>query len=237
MKFKSALLTSGSGSLGGMTMSHNRGGYYLRARTIPTDPSTQRQIAVRTSLSTLVTSWMDTLTSTQREDWATYAANTPVTNVMGDPVFLTGQQQYIRSGTPRLQHNETLVNPTLVAPADAPVIFNTGDFNTAALVFTASPGAGNMDLEFDDSEGWCSVTGSTLLLYQSRPVSPSINYYKGPFALASAIVGDATTPPTSTHTWTSPFTLTAGQKVFLRARLSRADGRLSAPIVLSSIAA
>lgn len=236
MKFKSALLTSGSGSLGGMTMSHNRGGYYLRARTIPTDPSTQRQIAVRTSLSTLVTSWMDTLTSTQREDWATYAANTPVTNVMGDPVFLTGQQQYIRSGTPRLQHNETLVNPTLVAPADAPVIFNTGDFNTAALVFSASPGAGNMALEFDATEGWVDVTGSTLLLYQSRPVSPSINYYKGPFALASAIVGDATTPPTSEHSWTSPFTLTAGQKVFLRARLSRADGRLSAPIVISSIA-
>ncbi|KKM06452.1 hypothetical protein LCGC14_1743870, partial [marine sediment metagenome] len=47
MLFKSGLITQGSGSIGGLTASHNRGGMYFRARTIPTNPATSFQTVVR----------------------------------------------------------------------------------------------------------------------------------------------------------------------------------------------
>ena len=42
MLFKSAAFTQASGSVGGLTFAHNRGGMYTRARSIPVNPKTQQ---------------------------------------------------------------------------------------------------------------------------------------------------------------------------------------------------
>ena len=57
MKILSALATAVSGSIGGITGSHNRGGMYLRSRVIPVNPQTVDQLAARNRLATQSSGW------------------------------------------------------------------------------------------------------------------------------------------------------------------------------------
>jgi hypothetical protein len=67
-----------------------------------------------------------------------------------------------------------------------------------------------------------------MVIFTSRPMSPAINYFKGPYRFAGLIEGDSITPPTSPANVTSPWALEVDQKVFVRAAVLRADGRYSA---------
>jgi hypothetical protein len=63
--------------------------------------------------------------------------------------------------------------------------------------------------------------------YISRPQNITKNFFRGPYRYAGKIEGDSVTPPTSPATLVSDFPYAAGQRAFLRVRVSRADGRLS----------
>ena len=69
MKFKSALVTQASGSVGGMTFSRNRYGMYTRAKGLPVNPNSEFQQAVRQIFSGLSSAWNGVLTSGQRSGW------------------------------------------------------------------------------------------------------------------------------------------------------------------------
>lgn len=218
MKFKSALVTQASGSAGGATFAHNSGGLYMRARSIPTNPSTAFQTAVRNILSGLSQAWSATLTTAQRTAWDTYATNVPLIGPLGDSRKVGGLAMYIRCNTPRVQAG-------LSSIAAAPTIFTLGTFTNPTLTITASTGL--ISVAFTNTDLWASATTGALLVYSSRPQSVGINFFKGPYRLAGKIVG-ATVPPTSPVSVTSPFTLTAGQKVFVQIQATLPDGRLSA---------
>ena len=51
MKFKGMIGSMFSGSSGGVTASHNRGGYYLRQRVVPSDPASTLQLKVRSAMT------------------------------------------------------------------------------------------------------------------------------------------------------------------------------------------
>ena len=51
MKFTSQVYTQASGSVGGLTYSHNRSGMYTRARSTPTDPASTLQLERRSNFS------------------------------------------------------------------------------------------------------------------------------------------------------------------------------------------
>lgn len=224
MKFKSALVTQASGSVGGMTASRNRGGMYFRSRAIPTNPSTSFQEAVRTAMAQLVVDWKTALTQTQRDAWALYAFNTPVLNALGEEIKLSGQNMYIRGNVPRVQASETIAE-------DAPIVFDLGTFSDPS--FTVDAANDETDVTFDNADDWANEDDAAMLVYASRPQDPSINYFQGPYRLAGVIQGDGTTPPTSPATLSLPFPVVAGQVVFFRTVVSRSDGRLSAPFRLS----
>jgi len=114
MLFKSQIFTQVSGSVGGLTFARNRAGMYTRARTVPVDPQTAQQIAVRANMATLVVRWGTTLTDAQRAVWETYAANTPVLDKFGDSVNITGQQMFLRSNLSRLQSPLLVVDDGLL---------------------------------------------------------------------------------------------------------------------------
>lgn len=222
MLFKSPIFSQASGSIAGITFSHNRGGKYIRERVTPTDPSTPLQVAVRNAMAALTVRWNETLTALQRTAWETYASNVEMTNRIGDTVFLTGQQQYLRSNIPRHQIEVSLVD-------DAPTVFDLGAFTIPTYGATA-PLA--LAVIFDDSDAWANEDDSYLIAYSSLQQSPTINYFAGPYRFTGSIDGNATTPPTSPAIMSSPTPLTAGNRVFMRARISREDGRLSSPINL-----
>lgn len=216
MLFTSQTIASASGSAGGLTASRNRFGMYFRAKTMPVDPATLQQVLARARFRGLAVTWKS-LTEVQRELWETYATNTPMQNRLGQTVFLTGFNHFIRSNAPRLQVGLGLLS-------DAPTIFGLAAFNEATITVVSPT---NLAIVFDITDDWVNQDGTALILGISRPQSPTINFFKGPYRVSGFVLGDATTPPTSPAIVVSTFTYTADQKAFGRFRLSLADGRLS----------
>lgn len=214
MLFKSALLTQASGSLGGMTASRNRGGMYLRARAIPTDPNTPAQSTIRAIMGALVQRWIDILGPFQRVGWNSYAAQVPLTGPLGDPITVSGLNMYVRSNVPRVQLITTIID-------DAPTIFDTGLLSLVTIT-NLSEAVQQLDVNFTDADGWNQGVGH-LLIQQSRPQNPTINFFRGPYRLGSTINGPAVSPVTIP----TVFAVVAGQRMFFRARATYPDGRLT----------
>lgn len=164
MKFKSAILTSASGSIGGMTASRNRGGMFFRGRVIPVNPNTPAQGSARAALANVIQHWSNTLTSAQRSGWATYAQGTPVVDRLGDQLILTGQQMYSKMQVPRLNAGLTLIDeaPTVTGLATTPEITTPGTLSIAT-------GLASTVTVLDSS------TDDRLIVYVSEPASPSRN--------------------------------------------------------------
>jgi len=227
MLIKSAVLTQASGSLAGSVFSHNKGGLYVRARSIPTNPNSAAQQLVRGKMQELATAWGDVLTAAQRSSWADYAANVPVTNRLGDSILLSGQQHYVRSNVPRLIAGLPRVD-------SGPTVFNQGSFTDPTM--TVAGGGADLSVTFTETDAWVDEDDAGMIIQSSRGVSETINFFKGPFRFADSIDGDGTTAPTSPAAITTPFTFASGQKVFARVLVSRADGRLATPSIIDAIA-
>lgn len=220
MKFRPLLATDLSGSLGGITASHNRAGAYFRNRAIPTDPATSYQVAVRNLVASLTSHWLNTLTDAQRAAWEVYANSVFLPDALGEPRNISALAHYCRTNVPALQAG-------LDRQDDAPTVFNLGEFTNPTFDnFSAS--ATTFDLTFDNTDAWANEDGSAMLVYASRNYNPSINFFKGPYRYAQMIEGDAVTPPTSPASITCPFPIVAANKTFVYIRVTRADGRLSA---------
>lgn len=217
MKFKSSVYTQASGSVGGLTYSHNRGGMYTRARRTPVNTNTAQQQAVRNAVSQLTTAWQNDLDAAQRSAWEVYAGNVPLIGPTGDARNVGGLGMYVRSNVPRLQSGMDRID-------DGPLVYSLPTFTNPT--FTIDSGAGEMDVAFNVGDDWATEDGGAMLVYTSRPQSPSINFFKGPYRFAGAIDG-AAIPPTSPATLTLPFPIAVGQQAFVRVTVTRADGRLS----------
>lgn len=228
MLIKSAILTQASGSVGGMTASHNRGGMYFRARNVPVNPNTPEQQAVKAIMGSLVALWTNTLTADQRAAWNAYANATPITNPLGDSIQLSGQNMYIRCNTPRLQAG-------LLSVADAPVIFDSGNLGTIGFT-TADATAQSVEVTFADAAAWSSAVGGALIVQVGRPANPSRSFFKGPFRFAGIVAG-AVVPPTSPQSITSTYVFTAGQRVWIRVRATLPDARLTQAVILGPVVA
>lgn len=228
MLIKSALVTQASGSIGGLTASRNAGGQYFRARTIPVNPSSAQQIAVRNALAILASAWNNSLTQAQRDAWTTYGKNVNKTNSLGDQIKLSGISWYQACNVPRLQ--------ALLSRVDAaPTNYSLAEL-TEPEVDSVDAGSGQADVTFDNGDPWATAVGGALLIYVSRPQNPGKTFFKGPYRLAATVLG-AATPPTSPATVDLPFPVVDGQRLFFQARAVQADGRISSAIRFQSLVA
>lgn len=228
MKIKSALITQASGSIGGFTASHNRGGLYLRARATPTNPNTPQQQAVRSFMSTLTSLWLNVLTGVQRAGWDLYALQVPLTGRLGEPHNVGGLSMYVRSNSPRLQAGLPRVD-------DAPSIFNLGEYTVPTLGIM-SEAAQLIPVGFAVTDEWVGEDDAAMLIWTSRPQNLSINYFKGPYRFAGAILGDSALPPASPQDITPAFPFEVDHLVFIRANVVRVDGRLGAEFRTGAVA-
>lgn len=162
MKFSSLVYAQASGSIGGITYSHNRGGMYTRTRTTPVNPNTARQLEARANLAQASSAWSTLLTDTNRQAWTTYANGTPVVNALGAQLILTGQQMFNKCMLPRLIAGLALIpaGPLITGLATTPT-------------FTVDPALEvGVDFEETVAVSGSGVTGD-LLTYISEPTSPS----------------------------------------------------------------
>jgi len=237
--FKSQLVTQVSGSVGGTTYAHTGSGMYMRARSIPVNPNSGNQLAVRASLTSMVNSW-NSLSATVRNLWNLWAANTPFTNALGDSFNISGQNAYIGSNTGRGQAISKL-GLTIELAVAAPTVFNRGDFTTPGP-FTIDATTG-LSLPFTEADDWANETDACMLVFQGRPQNLSRQFFKGPYRLVTAIVGDGTTAPTSPKTVSAAslnslgYGAVAGTNYWIAVAVYRADGRWSTRRVLGPVEA
>jgi len=221
MKFRSAILTAQSGSIGGITGSHNRGGMYLRARAQPINPNTPAQQLARSRLALNVASW-SSLTEAERVAWNDYALANPISDALGEPRNVGGLGWFIRANSVRRQASLSQISAAPVLTG--PVVL------TAPAVTIALASTDVVTYSFNNADAWAGEVGGALVVFVSRPQAPTITSFGGPFRFAGSTAG-AGTPPTSPGTFTSPFPFAVGQRIFARFVAVRADGRISADAI------
>lgn len=222
-------IVQASGSIAGNVHARNRFGNYIRPRTKPVNPNSVHQVGIRSALSYLTTYWHATLTAAQRTAWATYAAAVAMKNRLGETVFLTGFNHFIRS-------NAELVNRELTLVADGPTELALPEKDSTFAV-SGSAATQEISVVFDTALDWVDEADSYLMVYQGVPQLVTRNFFGGPWRYMDNVEGDATTPPTSPAAMTAPFTLVEGQKVWCYARIVRADGRVTEPFYASFVVA
>lgn len=206
------------GSIAGNVFSRNRYGNYMRARTKPVNPQSVRQSAIRALMALISQAWFAVVSIAQRADWAVYASNVPETNKLGEVIRLSGFNQYVKS-------NLAAQNAGLPAIADGPSVFTKPgeDPTYAAVISEATQTIANT---FDATADWANEDDAGLIVQMGIPQNDSIEFFDGPWRHAGTILGDSVTPPVTGDPVTAPFPVVANQKIFTRARIIRADGRL-----------
>lgn len=206
-----------SGSIGGTVYSRNRSGAYIRARSIPVNPNTARQVQFRNALRSLSIAWQIDLTQAQRDAWNVYGANVTWQNKLGDSINLTGLNHYLRSNVTLVGLGKPRVDP-------APVIFTLAAAELS-LGATASEATQQVTVTYDDTQAWANEAGAFQFFYLGRPQNGGIAFFKGPYRFVN--LADGATPAVSPGIFAATFPFAAGQRLWVRSRIIRADGRLS----------
>lgn len=207
------------GSIGGKVYSRNRYGPYIKSRVKPVNPNTDRQQASRLNFADSAVQWSSVLTPVQRTAWNLYGASVPVTNRLGQQIYLSGFNHFVRSTSALFQV------PGLVVPA-GPTIFTLPGAD-GMFIPTISEATQLISVAFDDTRPWLDEDNAFMHVYMSQPRSPGRTYIGGPYRYADSIAGDSITPPTTPTTIAVPFVVVENQRVIVEARIGRADGRLS----------
>lgn len=227
MKFKSPLISAGSGKVAGLVLSRNKGGAYMRQYVKPVNPKTAFQQVLQNAVGVLQGRYANVLSNTQRAAWSVWAENVTTTDALGNAIKVTAQNWYINMNSLRIQSSLSVIDA-------APTIFALASLTIPVLTITAA--SATASLAFTNTDAWAGEVGGALLIYASRPQNNTKNFFKGPYRFVSKVAG-AATPPTTPASLTLPFVAgPAGSKVFMRAVAVRADGRPSPAVFSASIA-
>lgn len=132
------LVASMSGSIGGTTFSHNRGGQYARRRAIPVTSTSIFAQDAKARLSHAAQVWQ-TLSAAQRLSWEQWADANPTTNALGNQITLSGAMAHssfhVRAD---IAGQTPLVVPPILPAPDA----------LGTLALTADIGLGNIEIAF-----------------------------------------------------------------------------------------
>jgi hypothetical protein len=222
-------VTAMSGSIGGSTYARNRFGYYLRPRTKPVNPNSTGQELMRSTMAHLTELWHSTITAPQRIAWATYAAAVPSKNRLGETIYLTGFNQFVRSNSIAKAKLNTFVAP-------GPTVLALPETDPSFLI-TASVATQLVSVAFDNALPWALEVGADMFVELGQPQIVTRNYFNGPWKYMDKIAGKVAPAEPSPKTMATPYTLVLGQKVWAYGRIRRADGRISNPMVASCVVA
>lgn len=219
--FKGSLIAEASGSVNGVVFSRNRGGAYIRNRSVPVNPTTDLQTRIRGIFGGSASNWKN-LPSTVRNAWALYAEKTPLINRLGASRPIPALAMYQRCITPRVQAG-------LAIPADPPTTPGLPNpFAFSALGVTADEAEQEITINFTTGQAWASQVGAAALVYLSSGQSPAVNNPGSTFKYVGRILG-ASTAPTSPQTFSVAGVqpIAAGLRYWARVVVTDAEGRLS----------
>jgi hypothetical protein len=196
------LIPPSSGSIAGVTYSHNRAGQYTRNRRAPVQPvGTGRRGIVRNNMSAASSGWAAVDPTTQLA-WDAYAAGHPITDVLGQAIKLTGHQMYVAVNATRL--NAGLDMSDDVPESDSVFAAGFSAFTATAPETLSLTPSGDGD------------TADKLLVAVSAPQSSGRRFCKTFWQIATA-AGDAVTPILLGDFYVAQFGIfAAGQRIFYK---------------------
>jgi len=154
-----------SGAVGNDVYSHNRAGYYIRKRVIPTKVTNTYTLGARNRLAITSQAWGG-LTEAQQAAWGTWAQNNPISDRLGQSQVLFGNAAYVQLNARLLQAGDAQISLPPVDSPPAPLLTFSAALgvgaDTAILTFTATPLGANDRL-------WVQVAVVD---------NPGINYFK-----------------------------------------------------------
>lgn len=215
-----ALVSEVRGSIGGVVFARNRGGAYIRNRSIPLNPQSVRQSAVRQVFGQLSNIWSTSLTAAQRTAWEVYASNVPLPNSLGENRNVSGINMYSRG-------NALILDTAGTREDDGPTIFTQGPSFTPTITLDSAADT----LSVTDLGGYDPATDGFIGLFiaQGLPQQPGVSFYKSPFRKVSGTQEvDLATLPTDVDL---AFPIAAGQALFIRTAVVTTDGRVGVPVV------
>ena len=172
-------------------------------------------------MQTLTARWAQTLSAAQRAAWNLYGSSVAMKNRLGETVYLTGFNHYIRSNHWFARMDRTLVD-------DGPTVFELPETDPTMSI-AISEATQLVTMTFDDALPWCSEDDAMLVILQSQGQNPQRNFFNGPWTGRSAKVGASGVPVTSPQDYASITVASELQKIWVKFRILRADGRLSEP--------
>lgn len=207
-----------SGSIGGTTFARGPSGNYARARTVGVNPATAPQEKIRAVMAYLTDRWLETVTPAQRASWGDYALAVAMKNRLGQSIKLNAMNHYLRSNSVLLYGDKTVIDaaPTILALPD----------QDPTLSFSVSEATQLMTIVFDDTAGWAGEDDGFLFVRMGRPQNPTRTFFAGPHIYAGALDGEAA-PISSPLTLAVPTPVVEGHRLWIAARIARADGRVS----------
>jgi hypothetical protein len=196
------LIPPSSGSIQGITHSHNRAGQYIRSRRTPVNsPGTGRKAAIRTAFGAAAKGYA-ALSASNQAAWTAYAAMYPVTDSLGQTVVLTGQQMFVAIGTQLLNVGGTLPTATPVSNAVA----------SAGVATLTAVHSGAITL----TPAGLGVMADYQIYSFSAPQSSGVSFCKT-FWQAGHVAGNSVTAIVATTVYTAQFgAISAGQRIFFK---------------------
>lgn len=207
------------GSVGGNTFSQNRFGAYIRRRSVPTISTTDPAQVSKTALQFVTQQWAQ-IDPGARNAWRNFAQQFPVTDSMGQQIFLTGHQWFVKLNC-RLRRIPGPIEPS---PPDTP---GFPSFLTA--VIDTFPSVANIELTsiFPTLE-----TDQHIWVYTAITNSPGKTWVENLYRLTSQIEGAGDLPYNMADDIIARHgSLSPGQTVHLRFhRFDAEHGRISPPL-------
>lgn len=152
-----------SGSIGGTTFSHNRGGQYMRRRAIPTRVTSVAALAQKARIAGMSAAY-GSITDLQKASWVTWAQQAPMVDKLGQQFTMSGHQAFVR------------INARLIACADAPLVDPPCVAAPAALqslTGTWDIGLGTFEIAFTETP---LAAEDRLVTWGAVVDSPGVNY-------------------------------------------------------------
>lgn len=164
-----------SGSVNWRTASRNRNGQYIRNRSIPVQPRSSAQLAMRGFMTLASQSWKELLGDHQTA-WKTFGSLHPRTDSLGQSNGLTGQQAFVSVAATNQLLGDAI--PTGAPPQDPDFsAFREGTIDSTDGVTTIT--------------GYTPPQGGRVMIWASKPASTGRRFFGAPLYLQSSDV-DAT---------------------------------------------
>lgn len=211
-----AIVTDGSGKLGGHVASKNRGGSYLRTKVKPTNAQTTAQMAARNRLASFAQNWRG-LSEAGRVSFNNAVGNFPVVK-NGKTILMSGEQLYIRLNT-----NLDLVGAAAITTAPLPEEIPAVSLDSVSV-----------DISDTEAELTFNVAaipmGFAVVVEATAALSPGIYNATSEFR----VIATPTVAMNVTDVWTAYVakfgTPVAGQKIYFRAKvISTTTGQAGVP--------